>query len=196
MPATKTTFSRGIPSSGRKPSIAARMASSPHPGHQRGSWSDAHSFFFAATAISAPPGGYGDDPGARKASRARTQGARIFDEYGRDRGRRTAPLCSRQGAPYSPGGALESPFDLAVDLCRPERRARHLRIALRVDEELGPDDPDELTHVRLGHEHLRIRAQDFAGVPRQRVQVEDVGEGDRAATVAHTAHAGAQGPVA
>src|SRR3979409_179796 len=40
MPEMKTMFSLARPSSGMKPCTAARMASSPQPGHQRTSWSD------------------------------------------------------------------------------------------------------------------------------------------------------------
>ena len=56
--------------------------------------------------MSAPSGEYGDDPGERKASWARTQGAPICRSYGRDRGRGPAQSLRRQGTPYSPDGVL------------------------------------------------------------------------------------------
>lgn len=49
---------------------------------------------------------YGDALGEREARTARTQGAPVSGKYGRSRGRRRAPLRSRQSAPYSPDGAL------------------------------------------------------------------------------------------
>src|SRR3954462_1305294 len=43
MPEMHTMFSRRSPSSGRKLCTAARIAESPHPGHQRTSWSEEYS---------------------------------------------------------------------------------------------------------------------------------------------------------
>src|SRR5436190_1322602 len=109
--------------------------------------------------ISAPPGGYGDDPGARKASRARTQGGSIRSLYRADRGRRPAPLCSRQGAPYSPGGALlllalhqgcehAHAADHRQRPRRQERRAHH-EVVVRFREARRPllDAPEVRVHA-------------------------------------------------
>ena len=46
--------------------------------------------------------------------------------------------------------------------------------ALRVHEKFCPQQHDELPHVHLRHQDLTVALQDFAEIPRQRIQVTQV----------------------
>ena len=49
----------------------------------------------------------------------------------------------------------------------------------RVNQVFGSDQLEELTHVHLRHKHLFIPAQHVAQVGRQRIQIAQMGVGDR-----------------
>ena len=57
----------------------------------------------------------------------------------------------------------------------------HLVEALGVDEKVGADQLHQLAEVHLRDQHLAVGAQDLAEVGRERVEVAQVGVGDRSA---------------
>ena len=67
-----------------------------------------------------------------------------------------------------------------VDLGDAERLAADLVVAHGVDEVARPDEQQQLAEVDLGDEHAPVAAQDVLGVGGERVEVAQVGVGDRA----------------
>src|SRR5262245_3268554 len=62
-----------------------------------------------------------------------------------------------------------------------ERTTLDLVHADRVDQELGAQDLDELTHIQLRHEDLLEACEDVGQIRRQRIHVTDVHVPDRLA---------------
>ena len=55
----------------------------------------------------------------------------------------------------------------------------HLVEAVGVDQEVGADQPHQLTQVHLGHQHLAVGAHHVAQVGGEGVEVAQVGVGHR-----------------
>ena len=103
--------------------------------------------------------------------------------------------------PVDPGHA-EHPFegvDLVLQvpgqLAEGDRQPAHPRIAVHVDQVLGPQQHRQLAEVHLRHDHPVVGAQDVPQVGRERVQVAQVGLRDPAAGLAHPADGGGDRPV-
>src|SRR5690242_15729710 len=74
----------------------------------------------------------------------------------------------------SPCSRIHQCLGRLSNLLRAQREAADAVVADRVDEELRPDELEQLAEVHLGDEHLLVAAQHVAGVPRERVDVAQV----------------------
>src|SRR5260370_26676533 len=68
----------------------------------------------------------------------------------------------------------EDLFDLLFQLGLLERAALNLVEADSVDQILRAQNPKELAHVELGHEHFFVAREDFAEIRGQRIKMAQV----------------------
>src|SRR5918999_645800 len=88
-------------------------------------------------------------------------------------------------------GLLES----FCELLRLERHAVHLGVAVRVDQVLRPDQGGELAEVHLRYHYLAVTPKDVPEIPREGVQVAQMGLRDGQPRGAQTAYGGGDRPV-
>src|SRR2546427_2935678 len=75
----------------------------------------------------------------------------------------------------------EDSLGLFDDLGDPEGLAADPVVAFRVDQELGPDQHQQLAEVDLRDEHLAVASKDLLGVRWERVEMAEVGVGNATA---------------
>src|SRR2546427_1361936 len=86
-------------------------------------------------------------------------------------------VCSVIGIVRSFSSVSDSEDSLGLfdDLGDPERLAADPVVAFGIDQELGPDQHEQLAEVDLRDEHLAVASKDLVGVRGERVEMAQVG---------------------